>query len=60
MEILSAAVQFLGLNDVSEFRFEERVLGLPEGLEDSNPAKGGSIGGRLSEPESGGCLPLRD
>ncbi len=30
MDILHTAVQSLGLNDVSEFKIEERVLGLPQ------------------------------
>lgn len=32
-DILNTAVQSLGLNDVSEFKIEERVLGLPKNLE---------------------------
>jgi glutamate formiminotransferase/formiminotetrahydrofolate cyclodeaminase len=32
-DILSTAVQSLGLNDVSEFKIEERVLGLPKNLD---------------------------
>lgn len=32
-DILNTAVQSLGLNDVSEFKIEERVLGLPENIE---------------------------
>ena len=31
-DILNTAVQSLGLNDVSEFKIEERVLGLPKNL----------------------------
>jgi len=34
-DILNTAVQSLGLNDVSEFKIEERVLGLPKNLETS-------------------------
>lgn len=34
-DILNTAVQSLGLNDVSEFKIEERVLGLPKNLENS-------------------------
>jgi len=34
-DILSTAVQSLGLNDVSEFNIEERVLGLPKNLDDA-------------------------
>jgi glutamate formiminotransferase/formiminotetrahydrofolate cyclodeaminase len=34
-DILSTAVQSLGLNDVSEFKIEERVLGLPKNLDDA-------------------------
>ncbi len=33
IDILNTAVQSLGLNDVSEFKIEERVLGLPKNLE---------------------------
>ncbi len=32
-DILNTAVQSLGLNDVSEFKIEERVLGLPKNIE---------------------------
>jgi glutamate formiminotransferase / formiminotetrahydrofolate cyclodeaminase len=32
-DILKTAVQSLGLNDVSEFKIEERVLGLPKNLD---------------------------
>jgi len=32
-DILNTAVQSLGLNDVSEFKIEERVLGLPKNLD---------------------------
>lgn len=32
-DILNTAVQSLGLNDVSEFRIEERVLGLPKNID---------------------------
>lgn len=32
-DILNTAVQSLGLNDVSEFKIEERVLGLPQNLD---------------------------
>ncbi|MBV6419748.1 MAG: hypothetical protein DAHOPDDO_00972 [Ignavibacteriaceae bacterium] len=32
-DILNSAVQSLGLNDVSEFKIEERVLGLPKNLD---------------------------
>ena len=32
-DILNTAVQSLGLNDVSEFEIEERVLGLPQNLD---------------------------
>ncbi|NWF50420.1 MAG: glutamate formimidoyltransferase [Ignavibacteriaceae bacterium] len=32
-DILNTAVQSLGLNDVSEFKIEERVLGLPKSIE---------------------------
>ena len=34
-DILNTAVQSLGLNDVSEFKIEERVLGVPKNLENS-------------------------
>ncbi len=34
-DILNTAVQSLGLNDVSEFKIEERVLGLPKNLENA-------------------------
>ncbi len=34
-DILETAVQSLGLNDVSEFKIEERVLGLPKNLDDA-------------------------
>ncbi len=34
-DILNTAVQSLGLNDVSEFRIEDRVLGLPKNSESS-------------------------
>jgi len=34
-DILNTAVQSLGLNDVSEFKIEERVLGLPRNLENA-------------------------
>jgi len=34
-DILNTAVQSLGLNDVSEFIIEERVLGLPKNLENA-------------------------
>ncbi|MCH7772017.1 MAG: glutamate formimidoyltransferase [Bacteroidetes bacterium] len=34
-DILNTAVQSLGLNDVSEFKNEERVLGLPKNLDDA-------------------------
>jgi glutamate formiminotransferase/formiminotetrahydrofolate cyclodeaminase len=34
-DILNTAVQSLGLNDVSEFKIEERVLGLPKNLENT-------------------------
>lgn len=34
-DILQTAVQSLGLNDVSEFNIEERVLGLPKNLDDA-------------------------
>lgn len=34
-DILNTAVQSLGLNDVSEFKIEERVLGLPRNLDDA-------------------------
>ncbi|MCP4724686.1 MAG: glutamate formimidoyltransferase [bacterium] len=34
-DILNTAVQSLGLNDVSEFKIEERVLGLPKNPEDA-------------------------
>ncbi len=34
-DILSTAVQSLGLNDVAEFNIEERVLGLPKNTEDA-------------------------
>ncbi len=34
-DILNTAVQSLGLSDVSEFKVEERVLGLPQNLESS-------------------------
>jgi len=34
-DILNTAVQSLGLNDVSEFNIEERVLGLPKNLDDA-------------------------
>ncbi len=34
-DILNTAIQSLGLNDVSEFKIEERVLGLPKNLENS-------------------------
>lgn len=34
-DILNTAVQSLGLNDVSEFKIEERVLGLPKNLDDA-------------------------
>ncbi|MFA8341883.1 MAG: glutamate formimidoyltransferase [Rhodothermaceae bacterium] len=33
MDILNTAVQSLGLSDVSEFKIEERVLGLPKNVE---------------------------
>lgn len=33
IDILNTAVQSLGLNDVSEFKIEERVLGLPKNLD---------------------------
>lgn len=32
-DILNTAIQSLGLNDVSEFKIEERVLGLPKNLD---------------------------
>jgi glutamate formiminotransferase/formiminotetrahydrofolate cyclodeaminase len=32
-DVLNTAVQSLGLNDVSDFKIEERVLGLPKNLE---------------------------
>jgi len=35
IDILNTAVQSLGLNDVSEFKIEERVLGLPKNLENA-------------------------
>jgi glutamate formiminotransferase/formiminotetrahydrofolate cyclodeaminase len=34
-DILNTAVQSLGLNDVSEFNIQERVLGLPKNLENA-------------------------
>jgi len=34
-DILNTAVQSLGLNDVSEFKIEERILGLPKNLDDA-------------------------
>ena len=34
-DILNTAVQSLGLNDVSKFKIEERVLGLPKNLENA-------------------------
>ncbi len=34
-DILQTAVQSLGLEDVSEFKIEERVLGLPKNLDDA-------------------------
>ena len=34
-DILNTAVQSLGLNDVSEFKIEERVLGLPKNPDDA-------------------------
>ncbi len=34
-DILSTAVQSLGLNDISEFKIEERVLGLPKKMENA-------------------------
>ena len=34
-DILNTAVQSLGLNDVSEFKIEERVLGLPKNLKNA-------------------------
>ncbi|MBT8391496.1 MAG: glutamate formimidoyltransferase, partial [Ignavibacteriaceae bacterium] len=34
-DILQTAVQSLGINDVSEFKVEERVLGLPKNLDDA-------------------------
>ncbi len=34
-DVLNTAVQSLGLNDVSEFKIEERVLGLPKNLDDA-------------------------
>jgi glutamate formiminotransferase/formiminotetrahydrofolate cyclodeaminase len=34
-DILNTAVQSLGLNDVSEFNIEERVLGLPKNIDDA-------------------------
>lgn len=34
-DILQTAVQSLGLNDVSEFNIDERVLGLPKNLDDA-------------------------
>ncbi len=34
-DILNTAVQSLGINDVSEFNIEERVLGLPKNLDDA-------------------------
>ncbi|NNG27531.1 MAG: glutamate formimidoyltransferase, partial [Ignavibacteriaceae bacterium] len=34
-DILNTAVQSLGLNDVTEFKIEERVLGLPKNLDDA-------------------------
>jgi len=34
-DILNTAVQSLGLNDISEFKIEERVLGLPKNLENA-------------------------
>ena len=34
-DILNTAVQSLGLNDVSEFKIEERVLGLPKNLDNA-------------------------
>ena len=34
-DILNTAVQSLGINDVSEFNIEERVLGLPKNLENA-------------------------
>jgi len=34
-DILNTAVQSLGLNDVSEYNIEERVLGLPKNLDDA-------------------------
>lgn len=33
-DILNTAVQSLGLNDVSEFKIEDRVIGLPKNLDD--------------------------
>ncbi len=35
LDILNTAVQSLGINDVSEFKIEERVLGLPKNLDDA-------------------------
>ncbi len=35
IDILNTAVQSLGLNDVSEFNIQERVLGLPKNLENA-------------------------
>jgi len=34
-DILNTAIQSLGLNDVSEFKIGERVLGLPKNMEDA-------------------------
>ncbi|MGB5896069.1 MAG: glutamate formimidoyltransferase [Ignavibacteriaceae bacterium] len=34
-DILNTAVQSLGINDVSEFKIEERVLGLPKNLDNA-------------------------
>lgn len=34
-DILNTAVQSLGLNDVSEFKIEERVLGLPKNIDNA-------------------------
>jgi glutamate formiminotransferase/formiminotetrahydrofolate cyclodeaminase len=34
-DVLNSAVQSLGLNDVSEFKIEERVLGLPKNLDEA-------------------------
>ncbi len=34
-DILNTAVQSLGLNDVSDFKIEERVLGLPKNMENA-------------------------